>query len=385
MATVGRIFHPPAGSFFLFGPRGTGKSTWLRTTFPEALRIDLLAPDIQRSYLARPERLREVLRAHPDASVVVVDEVQRVPALLDVVHEHLEETRRACRFILTGSSARKLRQAGVNLLAGRAVRATLHPFLASELGAAFDLDRALQSGLVPLVWDAADPLATLKGYLSLYVREEVQAEALVRDLGGFARFVEAISFSHASPLNLSNVARESEVRRKTAEGYLTVLEDLLLGFQLPVFQRRAQRQLQGHPKFYWFDVGVFRSARPSGVLDRPEEIGGAALEGLVAQHLRAWIDYSGGDDALSYWRTRAGQEVDFVVYGSGGFWAVEVKSARRIQTSDLRGLRAFGQDYPAARLGLVYGGSERLVIDGIPCVPVTEFLRGIIPGQPLPL
>jgi predicted AAA+ superfamily ATPase len=181
------------------------------------------------------------------------------------------------------------------------------------------------------------------------------------------------------------VSRESDVSRKTAEGYLSVLEDLLLAFQVPVFSRRAKRLIQSHPKFFWFDTGVYRSARPLGPLDRPEETGGVALEGLVAQHLRAWIDYSANGCALHYWRTKSGNEVDFVVYGKTGFWAVEVKSSRRVQPSDLRGLRAFREDYPTARVALVHRGTERAVIDGIACVPVEEFLRGLLPGRPLPI
>lgn len=386
MATIKRFFQAPKGHFFLFGPRGTGKSTWLAQAYPGALRVDLLAPETLRAYVARPERLRELLAAHPARDVVVIDEVQRAPAVLDVVHEQIEARKgRSPRFVLTGSSARKLRRAGVNLLAGRAVRAGLHPFMAAELGGAFDLDRALMLGLVPLVWAAPEPERALQGYLSLYVREEVQAEALVRDLGGFVRFVEAISFSHASPLNLANVARECDVSRKTAEGYLAVLEDLLLAFQIPVFTRRAKRQLQAHAKFFWFDTGVFRSARPAGPLDRPDEIAGPALEGLVAQHLRAWIDYSANDCTLSYWRTKSGNEVDFVVYGRAGFWAVEVKNGGRVHRADTSGLRAFRDDYPTARLGLVYRGAERLVVEGVPCVPAAEFLAAIRPRRPLPL
>jgi len=381
MATVGRFFREPSGHYFLFGPRGTGKSTWIREAHPDALRVDLLAPDVHRALLARPERLRELVGGNPQSSVVVIDEVQRAPALLDVVHELIEAKRRL-RFVLTGSSARKLRRAGVNLLAGRAVERSLHPFMAAELSQRFDLDRALDVGLVPLVWAAKEPIDVRQSYLSLYVREEVQAEGMVRDLGGFARFIEGIAFSHASVLNVANVARECDVSRKTVEGYIDILEDLLLSFRVPIFTRRAKRHLAVHPKFFWFDVGVFRAARPSGPLDRPEEIAGAALEGLIAQHLRAWIAYTGGDFTLHFWRTKAGSEVDFVIYGRSGFWAIEVKNARRVGAADLRGLRAFLEDYPGAKAGLVYRGRERLLIEGVPCIPVEEFLCQLRPAQP---
>jgi predicted AAA+ superfamily ATPase len=382
LAAVGRFFQPPAGSFFLFGPRGTGKSTWLRQTQPQALWLDLLDPEAQRLYQARPERLRQRLAAEPGIGTVVIDEVQKVPALLDVVHALLEEQPQL-RFLLTGSSARKLRRGSWNLLAGRLVEASLHPFMAAELGESFCLDRALRSGLVPLVWEAAEPDRTLRSYASLYLREEVQAEALVRDVGAFARFLEAISFSHGSMLNLAEVARECQVSRKTVEGYLGILEDLLLAFRLPVFRRRAQRQLVAHEKFYFFDAGVFRSLRPAGPLDAAEEIGGLALEGLVAQHLRAWIAYRSGDERLHYWRTRAGREVDFVIYGEATFAGLEVKRSRTVQARDLQGLKAFRQDYPEADVALLHLGPEPLRIDGILCLPVEAFLRGLVPQAPL--
>lgn len=382
MATLGRFFQDPGSHYFLFGPRGTGKSTWLREAYPDALWIDLLAPEVHRLYAARPERLREVVAGGPER-VVVIDEVQKAPELLDVVHD-LIERRTGARFVLTGSSARKLKRQGVDLLAGRALLRTLHPFMAAELGERFDLDAALTRGLVPLVWDSARPAETLASYIGLYIREEVQLEGLVRQVGQFARFLEAVSFSQAAVLNLAAVARECQLSRKTAESYLSLLMDLLLAFEVPVFTKRAQRLLISHPKFYWFDAGVFTAVRPAGPLDRPEEIAGAALEGLVAQHLRAWIAYSGSDFSLSFWRTKAGNEVDFVVYGKDGFWAVEVKHSGTVRPADLRGLRAFREDYPEATLRLVYRGRETLEIDGIRCLPCEEFLRGLVPGQPLP-
>ena len=383
MAFVPRFFQPPGGHYYLFGPRGAGKSTWLRHTYPDALWLDLLAPDIERSFAARPERLRERVAGAPEANVVIIDEVQRVPELLPVVHQLIEE-RVAASFVLTGSSARKLKRTGVDLLAGRAVLRFLHPFLAAELGERFDLERALLQGLLPVVWDSDHSEDTLDAYVGLYVKEEVQAEALVRDLGGFHRFLEALSFSQASVLNLTEVARECQVQRKTVEGYLGVLEDLLLAFRVPVFRRRARRQLTAHPKLFFSDVGVFRSLRPAGPLDRPEEIAGAALEGLVAQHLRAWIDYSGRQASLGFWRTRSGREVDFVVYGPDVFYAIEVKHSDKIRSADLRSLRAFGEDYAEATLCLLYRGTESLEIDGIRCLPCEEFLRGLRPGKPLP-
>lgn len=377
MAFRPRFFRPPEGSFFFLGPRGTGKTTWLRDRFPEALFVNLLRPETYRELTARPERLRELVLGSPGRRDVVIDEVQRVPELLNVVHDLIESPADR-RFVLTGSSARKLRRGGIDLLAGRAVVRSLHPFMAAELER-FDLAAALRTGMVPLVVTAADPADTQSAYATLYLDQEVRAEGYARDVGQFARFLEAISFSQAAVLNVSNVAREAEVNRKTVAGYLEVLEDLLLAFRLEVFTRRAKRKLAAHPKFFYFDAGVFRSLRPAGPLDRPEEIDGAALEGLVAQHLRAWADYRTGDLRLFYWRTRSGAEVDFVVYGEEGIWALEVKNARRVRPEDLRALRAFADDYPEAGTFLLYRGEDRLLMDGIWCVPVAEFLAGLRP------
>jgi len=383
MELIDRFFTPPQGSYFLFGPRGTGKSVFAQMRYPDALRLDLLEPDAHREYAARPERLRERLAAEPRVRQVVIDEVQRVPELLSVVHS-LIESRRALQFILTGSSARKLKRTGVDLMAGRAVLRTLHPLMAAELGRRFSLAAALQQGLVPLVLAAPQPADVLRSYASLYLREEVQMEGLVRNIGAFSRFLEVASFSHTQPVNASNVARECQVERKTVEGYLDVLEDLLLAFRLPVFTRRAKRELSAHPKLFLFDAGVFRSLRPAGPLDRPAEIEGAALEGLVAQHLRAWIAYRNQGHTLHFWRTRAGVEVDFVVYGQDTLAAIEVKNTSRVRPEDVRGLRAFGADYPESQRLLLHRGRERLKINDILCLPCDEFLLALHPKKPLP-
>lgn len=383
MELVRRFFQEPEGSYFLFGPRGTGKSTWIGQRYPEALVVDLLEPEALRRLAARPERLEELVEANPDRSPVVVDEVQKVPALLDVVHR-LIESNRGYRFVLTGSSARKLRRAGVDLLAGRAVNRNLHPFMAAELGDGFELHRALRLGMLPVVRSSLSPQESLDAYITLYLQQEVQAEGLLRRIGDFARFLETLSFSHGGLLNVSEVARECQVGRKTVEGYMSVAEDLLVAFLLPVFSQRAKRQLVAHRKFYFFDAGVFRSLRPHGPLDRPGEIEGGALEGLVCQHLRAWVDYAAADARLFFWRTRAGSEVDFVLYGADVFAAIEVKNGGTVRASDLRSLKAFGRDYPEARLVLLYRGQERLKVESVLCLPCEQFLRDLIPGKPLP-
>lgn len=379
MAIIKRFFNLPKGNFFLFGPRGTGKSTWLQQQFPKSLWIDLLDPATVRIYSAYPERLKDAVFG-ANTKTIVIDEVQKVPELLSVVHS-LTEQKRNFRFILTGSSARKLRRTGVNLLAGRAVIRNLHPFMAAELGDEFNFNKALQFGLVPLIYTSKNPLDTLLAYVGLYLKEEVQSEGLVRNIGNFSRFLEVISFSHGSILNISNIARECYVSRKLIEGYLDVLKDLLLSYCLPVFTRRAKRATIIHPKFYYFDVGVFRSLRSQGPLDKTDEIAGIALEGLILQHLKAWNDYQGAPYKLYYWRTRFGVEVDFVIYGTNGFWAIEVKNSKNLHPHDLQNLSVFCKDYPEAKPLMLYRGQEKLKIKNILCLPVNEFLKNLWPGK----
>ena len=216
---------------------------------PAPLRIDLLDGAVMREYSSRPERLVANVMANLDRKQIVIDEIQKLPELLNAVHL-LIERKTGQQFILTASSARKLRRQGVNLLGGRAAKKYLHPYMACELGSRFDLQTALNHGLLPVVWGASDPQEILKAYNGLYLREEVQLEGFVRNVGDFARFLETMSFSHASVLNLANIARDSHINRKTVENYLHILEDLLLGFRIEVFTKRAKRELAAHPKFF---------------------------------------------------------------------------------------------------------------------------------------
>jgi uncharacterized protein len=378
MKLVKRFFKAPVGSFFLFGPRGTGKSTWLKQNFPDALRLDFLDPSMIRKYSSYPERLKETVLA-ANAKMIILDEIQHVPELLTVVHALIEEDK-SRQFILTGSSARKLRRAGTNLLGGRATVRNFHPFMANELGNDFNLENALKFGMLPVIINSNEPLDAMQGYIALYLREEVQTESLVRNIGDFTRFIETAAFSHASMLNVSNIARECSVSRKTVESYLGILEDLLISFTIPVFTKRAKRATVLHSKFYYFDAGVYHHLREQGFLDRETEISGMALEGLVAQHLRAWRDYQNLSYKIYYWRTRAGVEVDFIVYGTNGFWAIEVKNSQHIHPQDLTGLKSFCEDYPEVTPIFLYRGNEKIKKGNILCLPVEDFLVGLRPG-----
>ncbi len=383
MESIKRFFKATSQSFFLFGPRGTGKSFLIKSLFPQALCLDLLDQETFRNYASHPERLRELIAANPGIQPVIIDEIQKIPALLDVVHQQIEE-QPARQFILTGSSARKLKRAGVNLLAGRALNLTLHPFMAAELGQNFNLSAALEHGLIPLIQFAQQPVANLRAYVSLYLKEEVQQEALVRNIGSFARFLEVISLSHATVINLTNIARECSVGQKTVAGYLSVLEDLLLAYRIPIFKQRAKRAMITHEKLYIFDAGVFQALRPHGPLDTASELNGQALEGLVVEHLRTWNAYRGNHNKLFYWRTRSGVEVDSIVYGPDGLWAFEIKNSTTVLPADLRPLRSFKSDYPESKVCLLYRGKDRLLKQGILCLPVDDFLKNLQPDK-LPL
>jgi uncharacterized protein len=368
---ISRTLRPPKPSFFLLGPRGTGKSTWVSSVVDKALRIDLLAEDSFLELTGNAQRL-EAMADSARCKTVVIDEVQRLPALLDEVHRLIE--KRGFRFVLTGSSARKLRRGGTNLLAGRARMLSMHPFTPSELGAKFDVKHALRYGLLPTVWVDDDPGAYLKSYVGAYLREEVQQEALVRNLAAFRRFLEAASFAQGAVLNMQAVAADCGVNRKTVENHFDLLEDLLIATRLPVFTRRARRKLTTHPKFYFFDAGVFRTLRPRGPLDSSDEIDGPALETLVMQTLRAENDNHDLGYELFFWRLHDGTEVDFVLYGERGLHALEVKRSARFSEADLKALQLFCGDYPEAKGWLLYGGTKSYRYGQIEVLPVVEAL-----------
>lgn len=367
----------PTTSFFLFGPRGTGKSSWVRQALKGAAVFDLLESESYVELLANPSRLEA--RIGPKfKGWVVIDEVQKVPAILDEVHRLIES--RGLRFALTGSSARKLRKKGVNLLAGRALTHEMYPMTATEVGADFDLAWSLVNGQLPtaqVTRDANAARAYLKSYVQTYLREEVQQEGLTRNMAAFTRFLEAASFSQGSTLNISEVARECHVERKVVEGYFDILEDLLIARRIPVFARRAQRAVVTHPKFYFFDVGVWRAIRPRGPLDPESEIDGPALETLMLNELCALNEYHSWGYNVHYWRTRDGHEVDFVLYGERGLTALEVKRTQKLRSDDLTSLLAFSQAYPMAKLVVAYGGTRAYREGQIEILPFGQCLSSL--------
>ncbi len=355
----------------------------MKAQLEDALVFDLLRSSTYQRLSASPERIAEMV-PEGHSGWVVLDEIQRAPELLNEVHRLIEA--RGLRFAMTGSSARKLRRGGANLLAGRARTLRMHPLTARELGPDFELAKALRFGTLPFACTTDDPASYLGDYVGTYLREEVQQEGLVREIGGFARFLEAASFSQGSVLNMASVARECSVHTKVVESHFTLLEDLLLAVRLPVFARRAKRRLVGHPKFYFFDAGVFRALRPRGPLDTEAEIDGAALETLLLSNLRALNDAFDLGYQLHYWRTGSGLEVDFVLYGERGLLAFEVKRSDRLRDEDLESLLAFREDYPMAKTFFVHSGTQRAHHQGIEILPISFALARLdeLLGAPLP-
>jgi uncharacterized protein len=370
-----RILKKPllsSKSFFLFGPRGVGKTTWLNTHLTKTLYLDLLRPEIYSILITHPERIRSLIESDKNASIVIIDEIQKIPRLLDEVHRLIETEKR--QFILTGSSARKIRQAGVNLLAGRAIQYYMYPLTALELAERFNLKTSLEFGHLPSIYNEDDPKAYLQTYVDTYIREEVIQEGIIRNVIGFRKFLEIASFSQGSQINTSAIATETCLDRKTVENYFSILEDLLISYQLPIFTKRAKRRLIKHTKFYFFDVGVYKAIRPHGFLDSPTEIAGIGLETLVFQELRATLAYYLLDYDLYYWRTTSGTEVDFVLYGKAGLIAIEVKHSAILRAKDFNGLKSFQQDYPEAKCYLFYTGTIKEVRHNITIIPAKEAL-----------
>jgi predicted AAA+ superfamily ATPase len=381
MASYARVLTAPAQSFFLWGPRGSGKTTWLRERFRAAHWIDLLEEARFQRYLRDAGALGRELDARPAGESVVIDEVQRLPSLLHEVHRQIE--LRGLTFALTGSSARKLRRSGVNLLGGRALTRTMHPFLPAELGADFDLDDALRFGTVPLVWTAADRDATLAAYVQLYLREEIQHEALVRNLPAFARFLPIAALLHGQVLSVSSLSRDAGAARTTIDDYLSVLEDTLLAARLPAFAARLRVRERAHPKLFWFDAGIVRALRGASGPPTGEERG-ALFEGWVHGLLRAYRDLGRlPPGELAYWSPARGKtEVDFVLSAGGEHVAIEVKATREPREDHLTGLRAIGGLPGLVRRVLVTSGRGRERAEGgIDILGALEFAQELHEGR----
>lgn len=359
-------------SLFLFGPRGTGKTSFLRSRLPDALYLDLLDTSLYSILKANPNRLASLIPSGYK-NWIILDEVQKIPKLLDEVHRLIELNR--YQFILTGSSARSLRREGVNLLAGRALRYYMHPLIAQEMGEDFNVQRSLEVGLLPPAVTRKFPHKYLDTYATTYIKEEVAQEGILRNIDSFVEFLEVASFSQGQLLNYSEIARELGVNRKVVSSYFTILEDLLLAKRIKPFTKRAKRKIVAHQKFFYFDVGVYKAIKPMGPLDSSREADGAGLETLFFQSAQAVSEYYELGYTIYFWRTAAGAEVDFVLYGKNGLHAFEIKRGTHIDKKSLRGLKKFQSDYPDAKLHLLYGGNHYEYHDSITVHPFEQALK----------
>ena len=368
-----RLFHIESEkqSVFIFGPRGTGKTSWLKAHYKDALYFDLLYSETYTEFLGNPSLLESRIPSQFN-NWVIIDEIQKVPALLNEVHRLIEAKK--IKFILTGSSARALRKKGVNLLAGRALTSHMHPLLAEEIGDEFCLDKALSRGLSPMAYQADNYKHYLSSYVETYLKEEVLQEALTRNINLFARFLAAASFSQGGVLSYTDISREIGTSRQTVTNFFDILEDLLISVRLPVFSKRAKRELIVQSKFYYFDAGVYLALRPKGPLDSTDELHGAALETLFLQHIRAINDYYRLGYDIFYWRTRSQLEVDFILYGEKGLLAFEIKNSSRLTIKDFKGLKTFKEDYPMTSCFMVYMGTRDYFENDIRVIPMKKAL-----------
>lgn len=358
-------------SIFFWGARQTGKSTLLKQLFPAAHYYDLLLSDEYSRLRFRPALLREECEMLDEGELVIIDEVQKIPALLDEVHWLM--TERNLRFILCGSSARKLRRCGANLLGGRAIRKTLFPLVSAEIPD-FDIDVALNNGMLPRHYLIKDPRQRLEAYVGDYLQQEIVAEAVVRRIDSFTRFLQVAALSDAEILNYTKIASDCGVSSKSVKEYFSILEETMLGYHIPAYSKVIRRKLVAAPKFYFFDVGI-----PNYLMKRiPLKSGsseyGHALEHLICQELKAYLSYLGIDKNLSYWRTSDHRyEVDFIV--GDAEVAIEVKSSETVDSSETRGLRAFAEEHPSARLIIVSMEQRPRRHKDIEIWPAREFLR----------
>lgn len=379
---ITRRFRLPRHSFFLFGPRGTGKTTWLRHLLPEALWFDLLRTQTFLNLTRQPESFRQQVEAQPRGNWVVIDEVQRLPALLNEVHALIAERGRAYHFALSGSSARKLKRMDVNLLAGRVINRQFFPLTAAELHFDFDIDRVFRFGLLPQIHTEPEfALDALEAYVGNYIREEIQQEAIVRSLDSFSRFLEVAAVMNGQVANVSGLARDAAVARPTVQGYFAALVDTLVGIWLPAWRKRAKVKEVASPKFYLFDPGVVRAL--AGRLREPLEASerGFLLETWILHELRAAMAAQEIGGQLHYWRTPSGSEVDFIWTRGPHAVGMEVKAGtlwRNEYGSSLKALVSEGR--LNAGYGIYLGASE--LKDGhIRVFPLKPFLKELTSGN----
>ncbi len=361
---------------FLFGARQTGKSTLLKERFKGNIYYDLLDPELKKFFKRNPNALKEALSDKPSGTLVIIDEIQKVPELLDIVH-YLMADKGLC-FILSGSSARKLKKSGANTLGGRAIPETLYPLVWPEV-TDFQLDRAVQNGMIPRHYMVPDATKRLKGYVEVYLNEEIREEGEVRELDAFERFMEVAAISDGEMLNYSNIASDCGVSAKTVQSYFQILYDTLIGYQIPPYRKEVKRKVVQAPRFYYFDVGLANYLMGRHSLKRGTDDYGHAFEHLVMQEIIAYKGYNDKKEIVSYWRTYDKKEVDAII--GDAKVAIEIKSSERVKPKHKAGLRAFKKEHPDCRLILVSLEPLSRNVDDIELINVLDFLKMLWNGE----
>lgn len=371
----------PQTSILLLGPRGTGKSTWIEQNFPEATYYDLLNSGEALRLSKAPQSLFQELETKPRNSWIVIDEVQKVPSLLEEVHRLLE--KRKLKFVLCGSSARKLKRGGANLLAGRARSVEMFPLVSAEVDHKIDFNRVCQYGMLPTAYTERDPASYLRTYVETYLQEEVRAEALTRDIGGFGRFLEIAARQNGQITNVSNISRDALVARQTVQGYFEILQDTLLGYWLDAWKLKRSTKQVAHPKFYFFDPGVARAlSERLPYSPTPEELG-PLFETFILNEVRAYLSYSGKRYPLFFWSSPDRVEVDLFLETQKGFVAIEIKSTARWDKRFNKGLHRIREEMgknQVKAIGITSGEREAL-IDGVEILPFGIFLKRLWAGE----
>lgn len=373
---VQKIVDAQEDSVFLWGARQVGKSTLVKNVYPNARIYDLLKSDEYTRLLRRPQLLREELLPLGEETLVVIDEIQKIPQLLDEVHWLI--VNRGIRFILCGSSARKLKRIGTNLLGGRAMSVKLYPLVSAEIPD-FDLVRGINHGMLPRHYLATNPKKRLEAYIGTYLKEEIQDEAVVRQLAAFNRFLDMAAQCNGEIINYKNIAQDCGVSAVTIKEYFAILQQTLIGYMLPAFTTSKKRRAITAPKFYYFDVGVANHLLHRSNLQQGSVDFGHAFEHLMIQELMAYLSYSESDEQLSYWRTSSGYEVDAVI-GEGRV-AIEFKSAEEVQSKHTKGLKAFSEEYANARLIVVSMDVNPRMLNGVEILPAMDFLKLLWEGK----
>ena len=373
---VQKIVDAQEDSVFLWGARQVGKSTLVKSVYPNAKIYDLLKSDEYTRLLRRPQLLREELLSFGEETLVVIDEIQKIPQLLDEVHWLI--VNRGIRFILCGSSARKLKRIGTNLLGGRAMSVKLYPLVSAEIPD-FDLVRGINHGMLPRHYLAANPKKRLEAYIGTYLKEEIQDEAVVRQLAAFNRFLDVAAQSNGEIINYKNIAQDCGVSAVTVKEYFAILQQTLIGYMLPAFTDSKKRRAITAPKFYYFDVGVANHLLHRSNLQQGSVDFGHAFEHLMIQELIAYLSYSESDETLSYWRTASGYEVDAVI--GNGRVAIEFKSSEEVQSKHTTGLKAFSEEYADARLIVVSMDVNPRMLNGMEILPAMDFLKLLWAGK----